>query len=364
MKVTTVVGARPQFIKAAVVSDALAARGIRESLIHTGQHYDTAMSKIFFDQLGIRPPEHHMEIGSGRHGEQTGRMLTALERVLSEQRPDAVLVYGDTNSTLAGGLAAAKLNIPVAHVEAGLRSFNRRMPEEINRVVVDHLSELLFAPTDTAAENLRREGMSAQRIVQVGDVMLDAALRFVAIAEAQGIVPERWRLTAGDYVLATVHRAENADDPARLNAIFAGLAKVARDRQVVLPLHPRTRKALGKATLDAYGDSIELIEPVGYLEMLILEKNAGVIATDSGGVQKEAFFFGVPCVTMRDETEWEETVEHGGNVVAPPRSADTVATAIVDALKQPARPRGEAGAMPFGTGDSAARISQRLLDGM
>jgi UDP-GlcNAc3NAcA epimerase len=312
-----VVGARPQFIKAATVSRELRAKsGVEEVLVHTGQHYDENMSDVFFEELEIPHPDHHLGIGSGSHGTQTGRMLEAAERVLLAEEPDLVLVYGDTNSTLAGALAAVKLHIPVAHVEAGLRSFNRRMPEEINRVLTDHASDLLFTPTETATENLRREGISAESIYWVGDVMYDAALLYAHKAKEKEEILKRLQLEPKGYVLATVHRAENTDDLGRLRAIFEGLERVADSSPVIMPLHPRAKKKLG--CLGLRNSKIRYLDPVGYLDMISLEKNAAVIATDSGGVQKEAFFYRVPCVTLREETEWTETVASGWNTLAPP----------------------------------------------
>lgn len=355
MKIVSVVGARPQFIKAAPVS-----REIRkehtEILVHTGQHYDYAMSRVFFDELGIPEPDYNLGVGSGSHGWQTGQMMIRIEQVLLKEQPDWVLVYGDTNSTLAGALAAAKLHIPVAHVEAGLRSYNRRMPEEINRVLTDHASDLLLAPTATAAANLRYEGIPEERIHLVGDVMYDAALFYGAKAEAKSRILERLGLRPKGYVLATVHRAENTDDPERLRAIFEGLSQVACSIPVVVPLHPRTRAALDRAGLsDGTVDALALIEPVGYLDMALLEKHASVIATDSGGVQKEAFFYRVPCVTLRLETEWTELVELGWNHVVQQLEPGKVATAIRLA-SGPASIDGQ----PYGNGDAAVRIGRLL----
>jgi UDP-GlcNAc3NAcA epimerase len=299
VQIVTVVGARPQFIKAATVSRELRAKsGVEEVLVHTGQHYDENMSDVFFEELEIPHPDHHLGIGSGSHGTQTGRMLEAAERVLLAAEPDLVLVYGDTNSTLAGALAAVKLHIPVAHVEAGLRSSNRRMPEEINRVLTDHASDLLFTPTETATENLRREGISAESIYWVGDVMYDAALFYADKAKEKEEILKRLQLEPKGYVLATVHRAENTDDLGRLRAIFEGLERVADSSPVIMPLHPRAKKKLSR--LGLRNSKIRYLDPVGYLDMISLEKNAAVIATDSGGVQKEAFFYRVPCVTLRE----------------------------------------------------------------
>lgn len=357
MKVLTVVGARPQFVKAAVVSRALAHReDVRETILHTGQHFDRALSDVFFQELGIPEPAYNLGIGGGTHGQNTGRMLEGIERVLLDERPDWVLVYGDTDSTLAGALAAVKLHLPVAHVEAGLRSFNRRMPEEVNRVLTDHAADLLLAPTPTAVENLRREGLPEARVRWVGDVMYDAALHFGRLADRASTVLERLGLEPRGYVLATVHRAENTDDPARLEAVFEGLSRVATELPVVLPLHPRTRKALERlGWLERARERLRLIEPVGYLDMVALEKNARLIATDSGGVQKEAYFFGAPCVTLRDETEWVELVEAGWNILAPPSDAKAVA----DTIRAHMDSRG-APVEAYGDGHAAERIVSEL----
>lgn len=333
MKIVTIVGARPQFIKAATVSRVLKTRTqIQEILVHTGQHYDENMSEVFFTDLDITKPTYNLNIGSANHGAQTGRMLEEIEKVLLDEKPAWVLVYGDTNSTLAGALAASKLHIPVAHVEAGLRSFNRKMPEEINRVVTDHVSALLFAPTEAAVKHLQREGVDEAAIKYVGDVMYDAALFYGAKAEAKLALLKELGLSAKGYILCTVHRAENTDSPERLKAILEGLSQVAEHVPVVLPLHPRTRQkitAMGLAT-----SNIQIIEPVGYLEMIVLEKNARLIATDSGGVQKEAFFHQVPCVTLRDETEWVELVEHGWNYLVSPTNAKMIAMSILSRISK------------------------------
>ncbi len=309
--ILTVVGARPQLIKAAAVSRALAGTAaLKERLVHIVQHFDPGMSDVFFDELGIPAPAHHLGIHGGGHGEMTGRMLIALERVMTGERPDCVLVYGDTNSTLAGAFAAAKLNIPVAHVEAGLRSFNRRMPEEINRVAADRLSDLLFCPTRASVENLAAEGIAAG-VHMVGDVMYDVTLHAGAAARARSRILERLGLSPKGYALATVHRAENTDDPAALAAVLDYLRTQAQGQPVVLPLHPRTREA---AQRQGFGfDRLIVTEPLGFLDMHRLLANAAAVFTDSGGVQKEAYFHRVPCVTLRGETEWVETIESGWN---------------------------------------------------
>ena len=358
MKVLTVVGARPQFIKSGPVSQALAAAAIEEVLVHTGQHYDPAMSKLFFDELGLVRPRHELAVGSGSHGHQTGRMLAALEDVMNAEAPDWVFVYGDTNSTIAGALAAAKLHLPVAHVEAGLRSFNRLMPEEINRVLTDHLSSVLFAPTATAIENLRREGIMGDNVVEVGDVMFDAMLSFAAIAESRSSILRDLGISSRQYALATIHRAENTDDKARLSAIFVALARVSADVRVVLPLHPRTAHLLNSDLRSMFAAAGGLItEPVGYLDMMMLERHASVILTDSGGVQKEAFFHRVPCVTLRKETEWVELVESGWNCLVDPVDAESVRRVVTAAMGT----RGRDVSL-YGAGNAASAIVAHLVD--
>lgn len=309
-RILTVVGARPQFIKAAPVSAALAAAGLTEVMAHTGQHFDALMSDVFFDELDIPKPTHNLEVNSLGHGAMTGRMLEKLEAVMLTEKPDLVLIYGDTNSTVAGALAAAKLHIPVAHVEAGLRSFNRRMPEEINRIVADHVSEMLFCPTSTAVQNLANEGIT-HGVHMVGDVMYDTTLTAVARAKDRSSILAVLGLKAKDYAVATIHRAENTDDPQRFARVIAWLQTAAIDRLVVLPTHPRTRKLLEAQGITLKG--VRLIEPLGYLDMAWLAHNSAAIFTDSGGLQKEAYFHRVPCVTLRDETEWVETIEAGWN---------------------------------------------------
>ena len=352
MHLIVVVGARPQFIKAAPVSRALAEQpGVSETMVHTGQHFDLDMSQSFFRELELPEPAHNLGIHSGGHGAMTGRMLQALEPILQAERPDAVLVYGDTNSTLAGALAAAKLNIPVAHVEAGLRSFNRRMPEEINRVLTDHVSTLLYCPTGAAVGNLAQEGITAG-VAKVGDVMYDATLDAAARARASSCILERLRLTDGAFALATVHRAENTDDPAVLSQILDYLRSRAGSEPMVLPLHPRTRSAVEGAALSL--DGLTVVPPCGYLDMHRLLQGATTVYTDSGGLQKEAYFHRTPCVTLRGETEWVETVACGWNRLwrgpdyRPRRTIDDygdgtaarrIAAHLTDWLDRPARKR-------------------------
>ena len=357
MKLVTVLGARPQFIKASVVSHTLrASGGLDEVVVHTGQHFDPNMSDVFFTDLNMTPPAYNLEVHGGGHGEMTGRMLMAVERVILAEKPAAVLVYGDTNSTLAGALAAVKLQIPVAHVEAGLRSMNLAMPEEVNRILTDRISRWLFTPTQAAEAHLRREGMAAGQIIPVGDVMYDAALHFGARVAASGRVMGRLGLTAGAYILATVHRAENTDNPARLAAIVDALEGIADRLPVVWPLHPRTRSALAATgRLDRLPPQLRLIDPVGYLDMVQLEKHAALIATDSGGVQKEAFFYRVPCVTLRDETEWVELVEAGWNRLASPAEPAAMLAAMNAAIGSSGREFS-----PYGHGDAAHRVIERL----
>lgn len=309
-KVLTVVGARPQFIKAAPVSHALKSASIDEILVHTGQHFDSLMSDVFFDELAIAKPAYNLAVNSLGHGAMTGRMLEKLEETMLAEKPGMVLIYGDTNSTLAGALAAAKLHIPVAHVEAGLRSFNRRMPEELNRVVADHVSALLFCPTSTAVDNLANEGITAG-VHAVGDVMYDTTIAAVKRASERSRILDHLGLQRRSYAAATIHRAENTDDPRRFARVMAWLEEAARERPIVMPTHPRTRKLLEKSAITLRG--VRLIDPLGYLDMAWLVHNAAAVFTDSGGLQKEAYFHRVPCVTLRDETEWVETIAAGWN---------------------------------------------------
>lgn len=348
MKLLTVVGARPQFIKAAAFSRAARVRHA-EILVHTGQHYDTQLSDVFFEELALPRPDYHLGVGSGSHGAQTAQMLERIEPVIVSERPDHVVIYGDTNSTLAGALAAAKLGVPIAHVEAGLRSGVRDMPEEVNRVVADRLSTYLFAPTTTAVENLAREGIVAG-VTLTGDIMYDALLQHAPIAAEKSPIIRELGVTRGDYVLATVHRAANTDDPARLADIIDALQLL--HETVILPMHPRTRAALMGTDIEVE-PPVRIIEPVGYLDMLALEQAARIVLTDSGGVQKEAYLLGVPCVTLRDETEWTETLEGGWNVLA---GADT--ERILAAARRP-RPD-SAPAAVFGNGHAAELMVEAL----
>jgi len=360
IKILSIVGARPQFIKAATISRVLQNQSrAEEVLVHTGQHYDNNMNHVFFDELEIPEPQYNLEIGSAAHGAQTGCMLESIEKVLIKEKPDWVLVYGDTNSTLAGALAAVKLKIPIAHVEAGLRSFNRGMPEEINRVLTDHASEALFAPTRTAVENLLKEGIPEENIHFVGDVMYDAALIFGKKAECSSKILEHLNIESKNYILATIHRAENTDNSLRLKAIFNGLMKISKEISVVVPLHPRTRKALKQIKLlSKVEKTLKIIPPVSYLNMIMLEKHSRLIATDSGGVQKEAFFYKVPCVTLRNETEWIELVKLGWNYLQPPEKALAIADKIQHILEFFKRTEEN---NPYGEGDAAYKIVEILL---
>jgi UDP-N-acetylglucosamine 2-epimerase (non-hydrolysing) len=349
MRFASIVGARPQFIKLAPVSRALR-RYHDEVIVHTGQHYDDRLSATFFEELAIPHPDYNLEVGSGSHGAQTGQMLTAIEEVLLRERLDGVIVFGDTNSTLAGALAAVKLHIPVAHIEAGLRSFDRSMPEEINRVVTDHVSTRLFCPTQHAAQQAAAEGISTG-VEVVGDVMYDVLLhmrpqlaaRSATLLTALGLAPK-------DYVLVTVHRAANTDDPQAMARIARALNAISRP--VIFPVHPRTRKLLDQYQTPL-ADNVHQIEPLGYVDMLTLQQSAYCVATDSGGMQKEAFLLSVPCVTLRTTTEWPETLASDWNVLV-----DTDPEVIVAALDRPLPPR--LSVNPFGNGDAALRISESL----
>lgn len=355
MKILTVVGARPQFIKASVVSAALAPV-CGEVIVHTGQHYDRNMSDVFFEELNIPKPAYNLGVGSGTHGRQTGEMLIKIEEVLFSEKPDILMVYGDTNSTLAGALAASKLHIPVAHVEAGLRSYNMRMPEEQNRVLTDHISTWLFCPTETAAANLKKEGVT-KNVSVCGDVMLDSVLHFLKLAKANpektalygrlGIEPKQYRL-------ATLHRAETTDGGLdAIERIFDAFEQLPQP--VVIPIHPRTRPLAEKALRERGYRNIRLTDPVGYLEMLLLTSGARQVLTDSGGLQKEAWFMKVPCVTLRGETEWVETLDGGWNVLADLTTEDILEKALHIAVDESARDR-----KPFGDGNASGKIAAEL----
>jgi UDP-GlcNAc3NAcA epimerase len=350
MRIVSIVGARPQFVKLAVICEAIAKRsGWSHRIIHTGQHYDPGLSSVFFDELTIPRPDYDLGVGSGSHGEQTGEMLKRLEPILTAEKPDWVLLYGDTNSTLAGVVVASKLVLRTAHIEAGLRSYRRDMPEEVNRIAADHLGDLLLCPTAAAMKNLEKEGLSGRAVLS-GDVMYDASIRYRKMAEGRGgPLAEAWR--AGEFALATVHRAENTDHPERLRAIVAALDRISRTVcPVVWPVHPRTKKRLD---MGCPTGAIAVMDPVSYFEMLLLEGRARCILTDSGGVQKEAYFFRVPCITLRDETEWVETIENGCNVLAGCNEEKIVAAA--EAV-QKAGPW----TMVYGSGDAGGAIMDAL----
>lgn len=367
IKLLTVIGARPQIIKAAAISRAVRndfSNKIQEKILHTGQHYDANMSQVFFDELGIPAPDYNLGVGSGSHGVQTAKMIEGIELVLCSEHFDGIILYGDTNSTLAGAVAAAKLHIPVFHVEAGLRSFNMTMPEEQNRIVCDHLSSILFAPTQTAVDNLAAEGLvsskaifknsKGRQVIKCGDVMYDNALYFSALAEQKSRVLENCQVSSGNYVLATIHRDFNTDNPERIGKIFKALSTIAekKDIPVILPLHPRTRNYLPSGL----SSKITIIPPVSFFDILTLEKNAKIVMTDSGGVQKEAFFFGRPCVILRPETEWVEIVEYNAGILAD-ANHDTIINAY-DSLS------GRAISFPplFGNGNAAIKVLQGIVD--
>lgn len=358
MKICTIIGARPQFIKAASLSRAIAlynhhgeTNRIQEVIVHTGQHYDDNMSDIFFRELEIPEPAYNLEIGSGNHGYQTGQMLAGIENILIAEQPDRVLVYGDTNSTLAGALAAAKLNLRIAHIEAGLRSFNRRMPEEINRVLTDHLSHLLLCPGKTASKNLAAEGIT-RGVEIVGDVMADALQYAVARTAAHHHILSHLGLQDKSYLLATIHRQENADDPERIKSILAAFDVIKEI--IVFPVHPRSRKILLSMEYNP-PEHVMLIEPVGYFDMIALEQSARMILTDSGGMQKEAYWLKIPCITLRDETEWVETVEGGWNILS-----GTDPKIIIDAVNTFSPPANHP--QLYGDGNSAMLCLRAIME--
>lgn len=322
MKILTVVGARPQFVKAATVSRQITqTKHITEYIVHTGQHYDENMSGVFFKELGIPKPNVNLKIGSGLHGKQTAQMLIGIEREIIQQKPSCILVYGDTNSTIAGALAAAKLNIPICHVEAGLRSFNKKMPEEINRILTDHSSDILFTPTEIASAQLLKEGISEDKIVQSGDVMFDSSLYYGSLTKNSNSIGSQLELCNTDYILTTIHRAENTDEEQKLIRIIKELAALSESYRVIFPAHPRTKLKIQQLGLNK--SKIEFINPVGYLDMVFLEQNSKAIITDSGGVQKEAYFYNKPCITVRTETEWVELIHSGWNYLFPPIPENT-----------------------------------------
>ncbi|TSA81467.1 UDP-N-acetylglucosamine 2-epimerase (non-hydrolyzing) [Deinococcus detaillensis] len=350
MRIVTIIGARPQFIKSSVVSFELRKAGIDELVIHTGQHYDKSMSAIFFSQLGLPQPAYNLEVGSGSHAVQTSKMLVGIEEVLLKEKPDLVLIYGDTNSTLAGALAASKIHIPVAHVEAGLRSHNMRMPEEINRLVADRLSSMLFTPTFIGKKNLLLEGFVKEKIFLTGDVMYDAAIHF-----SKSIHPDDLSIDPNilnnPFVLATIHRAENTDNPENLKGIIKALKKISEQIRVILPLHPRTKRALQELDLNSsLSPSITVLEPLSYFDMIYLESRAQVIVTDSGGVQKEAYFFRKPCITVRTETEWQELIDTKWNSLVNPADSD----GIIDAFNKIMTPVDWP--QLYGSGDASKKI--------
>ncbi len=375
MKIVTVVGARPQFIKAAAVSRAIETFNriqrskikIAEILVHTGQHYDYLMDKVFFEELKLPKPDYHLGAGSGSHARQTGMMLERIETVLHKEKPGIVMVYGDTNSTLAGALAAVKLNLPVAHVEAGLRSYRRTMPEEVNRILTDHISTFLFCPTNQAVQNLSKEGIKGGKrnvVTKVGDVMYDSVLYYSEIAENRSIIlkdlgfftPDS-SLRTPNYYLATLHRAENTDSAKTLKSILSALNEIAKNVPVILPLHPRTKKMMEAHHLFPKTERIKLIDPVSYFDMLKLEKYARAILTDSGGVQKEAYWFGVPCFTLRNETEWVETTRSGWNILVGTGKQSILEEVMYRKVRgKPAKKRGA-----FGDGKAGQRIIQIIV---
>lgn len=349
MKILTIIGARPQFIKAASFSR-ICTNKIEEIIIHTGQHYDKNMSEIFFEELEMKKPKYNLKVGSGNHGEQTGKMMIEIEKIIQLEKPDGILVYGDTNSTLAGALVGSKLLIPVYHVEAGLRSYNKNMPEEQNRILTDHISKILFCPTKTAVKNLEKENIT-KNVYNTGDIMYDAVLYNSILAEKKSEILKKLKLEPKKYILSTIHRAENTNSKERLKEIIAGLNECEED--IILPLHPRTVEYLKKYNLKL-NNNIKIINPVGYLDMLLLEKNAKKIVTDSGGVQKEAYFLNVPCITMRDETEWIETVEYGWNILVG-ADKNKIKEAIKQKIEKKIKPE------CFGDGKTSEKIFKIIL---
>lgn len=366
MKIVTVIGARPQIIKAAALSRTIRehfANRIHEVIVHTGQHYDDNMSQVFFDELGIPRPDYNLHVGSASHGVQTAKMIEGIERILMDEKPDAIVLYGDTNSTLAGAVAASKIHVPVVHIEAGLRSFNKRMPEEINRIVCDHCATLLFTPTLAGLDHLVREGFPMDnpgpygidnpKVYHCGDIMYDNSLYYAGLAEQKTQVLKRLGLEGRPYVLATLHRDSNTDEPDRLNAILKAFEALSKEITVVLPMHPRTRKMAGGFR----ADNVIVTEPVSFLEMIQLERQARLILTDSGGVQKESYFFKKPCVILRPETEWVEIVENGAATLA-----DADLGKILEASRRYLQQPPVSFPAIFGDGQAAAFILERMLE--
>lgn len=358
-KIVTVLGARPQFVKAAAVSRAIAAKGsaLTEYIINTGQHYDYNMSDLFFEELNIPKPHVNLAVGSGSHGAQTGDMMKLIEEQLVKLKPDAVVVYGDTNSTLAGALAAVKIHIPVAHVEAGLRSFNKRMPEEINRIVTDHVSDMLFVPTQTGIDNLAKEGIPSSKIFQSGDVMYDVVKYYRKRASETTTVLKDLNLLGKQFVLVTIHRAENTDNPERLTTIMNSLSEIATEATIVFPMHPRTRKVLNSIYKGTIPDTLRIVDPVGYLDMIALQNACLLVITDSGGVQKEAFMHDKFCITTRTETEWTELVDNGFNFLANPLDKLPDTFAKVKSMKFDNK-----GFQPYGDGHAAEKIVNTMIE--
>lgn len=378
MKIVTIIGARPQIIKAAALSRAIGqgfSGKIEEIIVHTGQHYDNNMSEVFFEELQIPRPNYNLNVGSASHGVQTARMIEGIEKILQDERPDYIVLYGDTNSTLAGAVAASKIHVPIVHIEAGLRSFNKMMPEEINRIVCDHSSTLLFSPTETGYQNLIREGFGQKNkkpftidnpgIYHCGDVMFDNSLYFAKIAEQKSNILSHLNLKRNEFILSTIHRDNNTDQPERLNAIFEALFEITRqsEQDIVLPIHPRTEKMLSQnLTKDNFLTlqnikNVILIKPVSFLDMIVLENNSSMIITDSGGVQKEAFFYQKPCIILRPETEWKELVEVGAAFIA-----DADKQKIVTAWKNYSQNQPEKYPSLFGDGQAAKFICEEMIN--
>lgn len=377
IKIVTIIGARPQIIKAAALSRAIKTHfsaQIKEIIVHTGQHYDENMSQVFFDELGIPAPDYNLNVGSGSHGKQTAAMITGIEEILVNEKPNAIVLYGDTNSTLAGGIAASKIHVPVVHIEAGLRSYNKAMPEEVNRIMCDHVSTLLFSPTKTGFENLVKEGFKIAnaapynannpKIYHCGDVMYDNSLYFSTVAEQKTAIIGKYNLPKNNFILATIHRNNNTDEPERLNALFSALNKIStlENVEVILPLHPRTAKLL-ETNLNAVllkeiksNKKFHIAPPASFLEMIALEKNCKIVMTDSGGVQKEAFYFEKPCVILRPETEWIELVECGTAIIA-----DANETKIIEAYKTLTQKQGMQFPKLYGDGKASEFICGEMV---